>query len=68
MSSGDAPSEYDFKFYTKQGAVKNGHMFVKLIKEHNLIITSFVDTTEQKNAEKIVLQQRGIKAKGCAVR
>ena len=41
---------------------------MKLIKEHNLIITSFIDTTQQKNTEKIVLQQRGIKAKGCAVR
>jgi len=56
--SEDVPGEYDFKFYNKQGDIRNGHMFVKLIKDYNLIITSFVDITDQKNNEKIILQQR----------
>src|SRR5665647_1049490 len=57
-NSGNAPSEYDFSFYNKQGVRKHGHMFVKLMKEHNLIIASFADTTERRNAELLIDKQR----------
>ena len=56
--SEDVPAEYDFSFYNKQGDRKHGHTFVKLIKEHSLIICSFVDTTEKNAAEILIEEQR----------
>ncbi len=58
MGSGEVPDEYDFSFYNKQGERKYGHTFVKLLKEHNLIICSFVDVTEKKETEILVEKQR----------
>ena len=58
MGSGESPDEYDFSFYNKRGDRKYGHTFVKLIKEHNLIICSFVDVTDKREAEILVEKQR----------
>jgi PAS domain S-box-containing protein len=58
LNSDGAPNEYEFSFYTKQGERKQAYAFVKLITEHNLIIISFVDTTDRNKAEILIAKQQ----------
>jgi PAS domain S-box-containing protein len=58
LNSDEAPSEYEFSFYTKQGKKKQAYAFVKLIQEHKLIAVSFMDITDRKKTEILVAKQQ----------
>jgi PAS domain S-box-containing protein len=47
----DAPENYEFKFYHKNGEVRYGLISVSFIPTAKKIITSFVDITDRRNAE-----------------
>lgn len=47
----DAPDKYEFRFFRKDGSIRHALMSVSVIQERRKIITSFVDITEQKQAE-----------------
>jgi len=58
----DTPSEYDTSFYSKQGERKFIHMSISFIPGTKTRIVSFVDTTQQKNAEfKLTKQSEELK-------
>ncbi len=46
-----APDRYEFRFFRKDGSVRNALMSVSMIMKSRKIITSFIDITEQKQAE-----------------
>lgn len=46
-----APDKYEFRFFRKDGSVRNALMSVSMIMKSQKIITSFIDITEQKQAE-----------------
>lgn len=46
-----APDRYEFRFFRKDGSVRNALMSVSMITKSRKIITSFIDITEQKQAE-----------------
>lgn len=47
----DAPSEYEFSFYKKNGDISYAMMSVGMIQHSGRIIASFIDITERKQAE-----------------
>lgn len=56
QNSGMPPTDYEFKFCTKQGEIRHGLMSVALLPSMHKIVASFIDITERKNSE-IKLQE-----------
>ena len=52
----DAPGSYEFSFYRKDGAIRNGLISVAVLPNTQRIVTSFIDITERKQAEKALLE------------
>jgi PAS domain S-box-containing protein len=52
----DAPDKYEFTFFHKNGAIKHALMSVAMIQYNRKIISSFVDITERKQAEKEIVR------------
>lgn len=51
MNPNDAPDNYEFRFYRKDGQLRYGLISVSVIESLRKIVTSFVDVTDQKKAE-----------------
>ena len=47
----DAPDKYEFKFYRKNGTLRNVLMSISMIESSRKLISSFIDVTERKQAE-----------------
>jgi len=52
----DAPEEYEFRFYRKDGEIRTGLMSVSVVENPTRIITSFIDITGRKLAEELVIK------------
>jgi PAS domain S-box-containing protein len=48
----DAPDKYEFKYYHKNGEIKDGLMYVAFVRSTGKIVTSVIDMTERKQVEK----------------
>ena len=46
------PSKYDFKFYKKNGEIRDGLLSVSLMPNRKEIITSFIDITDRRDYER----------------
>jgi diguanylate cyclase (GGDEF)-like protein/PAS domain S-box-containing protein len=51
INPNDAPSNYEFSFYRKDGEIRNGLISVAVLPNSQKIVASFVDITERKRAE-----------------
>jgi PAS domain S-box-containing protein len=47
-----APNKYEFKFYRKDGTIRYALMSISMMEVNRKIITSFIDVTDSKQAEK----------------
>ncbi len=48
----NAPSNYEFSFYRKDGEIRNGLISIAVLPNIQKIVVSFIDITERKRAEK----------------
>ena len=51
INQNNAPSNYEFSFYRKDGEIRNGLLSVAVLPNSQKIVASFVDITERKRAE-----------------
>ena len=56
VGANDAPGSYEFSFYRKDGAIRNGLISVAVLPNAQKIVASFIDITERKQAEKALLE------------
>ncbi len=56
LNPDDAPDKYEFKFYRKDGDVRNALMSINTIPSIQKVIASFIDITDRKQKE-LVLQE-----------
>jgi diguanylate cyclase (GGDEF)-like protein/PAS domain S-box-containing protein len=56
INPNDAPGSYEFSFYRKDGAIRNGLISVAVLPNTQRIVASFVDITERIQAENALLE------------
>ena len=56
INPNDVPGSYEFSFYRKDGAIRNGLISVAVLPNTQRIVASFIDITERKQAEKELLE------------
>jgi PAS domain S-box-containing protein len=56
INPNDVPGSYEFSFYRKDGAIRNGLISVAVLPNTQKIVASFVDITERKRAEEALLE------------
>ena len=56
----NAPSNYEFSFYRKDGEIRNGLISIAILPNSQKIVASFVDITERKKAEEALRESEDL--------